>query len=59
MKGRILIFRIRIHPCDKYNNVKLLFKFTFRRECVLQMTEQLRDDIKTSIVFMIGELVGC
>ena len=57
MKGRIHIWGAKVHPLDKYNDMKLLSKFRFLWEYVLQLTEQLRDDIKkTLIVFMLCQL---
>lgn len=45
-KNNNIFWEAWFHSLDKYNDVKLLSKFRFLQEYVLQMTEQLREDIE-------------
>ncbi|KAK7095809.1 hypothetical protein V1264_005174 [Littorina saxatilis] len=39
------IFRDRIHPVDKYDDVDLYRKFRFRRQDIMDLTDEVADDV--------------
>ena len=39
------IFRDRLHPLDRYDDIELFGKFRFRRQDILQLTDELEEII--------------
>lgn len=40
------IFRDRLHPLDKYDDIELYSKFRFRRQDILELTDEVREDLE-------------
>ena len=47
LRRRDALFRDRTNPLEKFDDVELFTKFRFRREFILQLTNQLEPELKT------------